>query len=68
MLLRGLALLLVALPQAKPAGPPTVFVVDSLTRVRPKDAPGPMKEARIHAARNEYESFQVVVGSPEGGL
>jgi hypothetical protein len=69
MLVRALALLLVALPQARPAaGPPTVFVADSLTRVRPKDGPGPAKEARISSAKNEYESFQVVVRSGDGGL
>jgi len=68
MLFRGWALLLVALPFLRPAAPPTVFVLDSLTRVRPKDAPGPLKEARIKAARNEYESFQIVVRAGEGGL
>jgi hypothetical protein len=68
MLFRGWALLLVALPFLRPAAPPAVFVVDALTRVRPKDAPGPAKEAKIKAARNEYESFQIVVRAGEGGL
>ena len=68
MLLRGWALLLLALPAAPVSAPPTVFVVDSLSRVRPKDAPKPLKEARIQAARNEYESFQIVVRAGEGGL
>jgi len=68
MFVRGWVLLLLALPQARPSAPPTVFVIDSLSRVRPKDAAGTVKEARIMAARNEYESFQIVVRSGEGGL
>ena len=68
MILRGWVLLLIALPQTRPSSLPIVFVVDSLTRIRPKDGPGPVREARIKAARNEYESFQVVVHAGEGGL
>jgi hypothetical protein len=52
----------------RPAAPMTVFVVDSLSRVRPKDAPGTAAEARIKAARNESEAFQVVVRAGDGGL
>lgn len=50
------------------AAPITVFVADPLSRVRPKDPARPAKEARIKAARNEYECFQVVVRAGEGGL
>jgi hypothetical protein len=50
------------------AAPMTVWVTDPLTRVRPKDAPGTATEAKIKAARNEYEAFQVVVRAGEGGL
>lgn len=46
----------------------TVFVVDPLTRVRPKDAPGNVVEAKLKAARNETEAFQVVVRAAESGL
>ncbi|MBI3856588.1 MAG: DUF4091 domain-containing protein [Planctomycetes bacterium] len=67
MIPRGLLLLFGAL-LVRPAAPPRVFVVDSLQRVRPKDAPGTLKEARIKAARNEAEAFQVVVRAGEGGL
>jgi hypothetical protein len=62
-ILLGLGLLL-----SRTAEPMTVFVVDSLSRVRPKDAAGAAKEARITSARNEYEAFQVVVRSGAGGL
>jgi hypothetical protein len=51
-----------------PLAPITVFVADPLTRIRPKDAPRATKEARLKAARNEYECFQVVVRAGEGGL
>src|SRR5450631_1331522 len=50
------------------AAPMTVWVVDPLTRVRPKDAPGTASEAKIKAARNEDEAFQIVVRGGEGGL
>jgi len=50
------------------AAPMTVWVADPLTRVRPKDAPGTATEAKIKAARNEAEAFQVVVRAGEGGL
>jgi len=63
---RWAALLAVLL--LSPAAPMTVFVADSLTRVRPKDAPGKSGEAKIKAARNEAEAFQVVVRAGDGGL
>jgi hypothetical protein len=52
----------------RPAAPFTVFVVDPLVRVRPKDPVRPEKEARLKAARNEVESFQIVVRSGEKDL
>jgi len=51
-----------------PAAPMSVYVVDSLSRVRPKDAPGTVVEAKIKAARNEAEAFQIVVHAGDGGL
>lgn len=45
-----------------------VTVVDSLTRVRPKDAPGTAAEASIKAARNEAEAFQIIVHAGDAGL
>lgn len=64
---RGLLLLAGALLFA-PAPGITVWVVGPLARVRPKDAPGAVKEARLKAARNETEAFQVVVRAGDGGL
>jgi hypothetical protein len=51
-----------------PAPSLSVFVVDSLARVRPKDAPGTAVEAKIKAARNEAEAFQIVVRAGDAGL
>src|SRR5258707_13769739 len=51
-----------------PAAPMTVFVADSLSRVRPRDVPGKAVEAKIKAARNEAEAFQVVVRAGDAGL
>ncbi|HLY73595.1 MAG TPA: glycoside hydrolase domain-containing protein, partial [Planctomycetota bacterium] len=51
-----------------PASSMSVYVVDSLSRVRPKDAPGTAVEAKIKAARNEAEAFQIVVRAGEAGL
>ena len=48
---------------------PVVWVVpSSLLRVGPNDAPGERTEAVIHAAGGEYQSFQVAIRAPEGGL
>ncbi len=44
----------------------TVWVVDSLTRVQPTDAPGSAVGAWIKAARNESEAFQIVIRAPNG--
>ena len=48
---------------------PIVWVVPStLDRVGPTDAPGVRTNAVIHAARGEFESFQVAIQAPSGGL
>jgi len=48
---------------------PIVWVVpSSLHRVGPTDAPGVGTIAVIRAARGEYESFQVAIQAPSGGL
>jgi CARDB protein/glycosyl hydrolase family 123/F5/8 type C domain-containing protein len=44
----------------------TVWVTDPLTRVQPTDPPDGVASAWIKAARNEYESFQVVIRAPSG--
>jgi hypothetical protein len=51
------------------AATPIVWVVPStLDRVGPTDAPGFRTNAVIHAARGEFESFQVAIRAPSGGL
>jgi hypothetical protein len=60
------ALLLVASASASAA--PRVSVVDPVTKVRPNADPGGAATARLTAARNEFESFQVVVGAPDASL
>ncbi len=47
---------------------PVAWVESSLRRVGKTDAAGSLTSARIWAARGEYESFQVVVKAPQGGL
>jgi hypothetical protein len=54
-------LVLAAVPGT--AGAAGVTVVDSLHTVRPKAAPSGSTRARISAARNEFESFQVVMSA-----
>jgi hypothetical protein len=66
-MIRWLTVVVAALLLPAPA-PMSVFVVDSLTRVRPKDLPGTAVEAKIKAARNEAEAFQIVVRAGEVGL
>jgi hypothetical protein len=54
-------LVLAAVPGT--AGAAGVTVVDSLHTVKPKAAPSGSTRARISAARNEFESFQVVMSA-----
>ncbi|MFH1018702.1 MAG: glycoside hydrolase domain-containing protein [Pseudomonadota bacterium] len=53
---------------ACPSGGLTVWVAPSLARVGPSDAAGTLTQVELYAARGEYESFQVVVRAPTGGL
>jgi hypothetical protein len=50
------------------AGGPIVWTVPSLVRIGPADPPGSSIEASISAAKGEYESFQIVIRAPAGGL
>jgi hypothetical protein len=63
-------LLAAALVAAAPgtAGAAGVSVVDSLRTVKPKGAPGGSSGARISAARNEFESFQVAISAGNAPL
>ena len=44
--------------------PLTLWVTDALTRVQPTDPPGTSMAAILKAARNEHETFQVIVTAP----
>lgn len=48
----------------QPRQPFTVWVVDSLTPVRPVDPPGSVTTLSIKAARNESEAAQLVISAP----
>ncbi len=52
----------------RPPVPTTAFVVDPLTRVRPKDAPKGNLGAVLKAARNESEAFQLVIRAGDLGV
>ena len=57
--------------EGRGTGSPAVVVVGSLVTVRPGRHPAGASAANLLAARNEFESFQVVVeagSSPVGGL
>jgi hypothetical protein len=45
-----------------------VWVVSAMKRVSPNEAAGNQREITLWAARGEYESFQMVVRAPAGGL
>ena len=55
-------------PAVRAQSAPLVWVVPTLTRVARDAAPGTQREIALWAARGEYESFQVVVRAPAGGL
>lgn len=68
-LLSGLsAALLAAVPRLPAQSGPVVWAVPALTRVARDEAAGNQREIALWAARGEYESFQVVVRAPAGGL
>jgi hypothetical protein len=50
------------------AAAPTVWVFDSLTRVAPTAAAGTQTQMTIYAGRGEYQSFQIGIQAPSGGL
>jgi hypothetical protein len=52
----------------RPSLPSTVIVVDSLIRVRPKEAPKGALGAVLKAARNEAEAFQLVIRAGDEGM
>lgn len=64
--------LLTALPAARLSlsaqSGPIVWAVPALTRVARDELAGSQREVQLWAARGEYESFQVVVRAPTGGL
>ena len=47
---------------------PTVWVVPAMKRVARDEPAGNQREITLWAARGEYESFQMVVRAPAGGL
>lgn len=47
---------------------PVVWVASSLERIGREDRAGTGTLARLQSARGEYESFQIVVRAPPGGL
>lgn len=47
---------------------PIVWTAPSLQRVGPSDAAGSGTRAQLYAGKGEYESFQIIVKAPSGGL
>jgi Domain of unknown function (DUF4091) len=47
---------------------PIVWVVPSLQRIGPSNPAGSGTQAQLAAGKGEYESFQIVVRGPSGGL
>ncbi len=50
------------------AGPASVGATHALVKVRPGDAAPTATEISIDAAKNEFESFQIVVAGGDGGV
>jgi len=47
---------------------PIAWVIPSMERVKPDSTAGTATEITLYAAKGEYESFQIVVRAPSGGL
>ena len=45
-----------------------VSVTNGSVKIRPGDGPGPDAAARISAAQNEFEAFQLVIRGPATGV
>src|SRR5262249_46605949 len=60
--------LLVQTPRLGAQSGPVVWAVPSLTRDARDEAAGHQRATALWAARGEYESFQVIVRGPAGGL
>ena len=67
---RGLTMIWIGLACYSAFGaPPIVWVVpSSLHRVGPTDAAGCRTNVMIRAARGEFQSFQIAIQAPDGGL
>jgi hypothetical protein len=63
-----IVLIVLVCGRALAAGPTVWAVPSSLKRVGPRETPGVRTEVVIRAARGEYESFQVAIQAPSGGL
>lgn len=63
-----LPLLAFSLLPAAAFAQPVVWTTPSLQRTGPSDAAGNGSSVTLSAGRNEYESFQIVVRAPIGGL
>jgi hypothetical protein len=64
----GLVLVIAATAASSAGAAAGVGVVDSLHTIKPTRAPNGAGRARISAARNEFESFQVVVSADSAPL
>ena len=60
--------LLAHTPLLRAQSGPVVWTISPLTRIARDQAAGNEREIALWAARGEYESFQVVVRAPAGGL
>ncbi len=63
-----LAILAILLAGVSVEARPIVWVVPALTRVGPEEAARDTRQIDLWAGRGEYESFQVIVRGPAGGL
>lgn len=64
LLIALLSLITIAPARSEPA----VWVAPSLVRVGPEDPPKEQQQITLYSAKGEYESFQIVVHAPTGGL
>ncbi|MFT3916883.1 MAG: DUF4091 domain-containing protein [Anaeromyxobacteraceae bacterium] len=59
---------LAALASPLAASPADLWVASATEKIRPDAQPGRAHEARIAAAKNEFEAFQIVVRGPARGV
>jgi|GEM_PF-4452398 len=66
--MKGLTYIAIVLCAVTAKAQPIIWVLDGMQRISPTTAPGAGVSITLHAAKNEYEPFQIAIRAPAQGL